>query len=270
MPESAMECPDCGQAAARSIAAPAAVSAAPVAASAAAVSATVQAQPAPAAPVAAPAASAARKGFDRRVLIAVVIVAMGGGTLAIALQMNSAAPKPAVADIPAAVPASRTAPAAAASVVTPAAVNAPSWVPANREWLWNPKKGAAFQVASMNKVAVWQGQTLPMLVVRCEAGKMQTFVYTASALQIEAQDENHTVHLTFDDQPEATERWADSSDHDALFAPNGAAFAHRLTGTNVLKVGYSPHNAPRAVAEFHVGGLAALLEPAARQCGWKK
>ncbi len=77
----------------------------------------------------------------------------------------------------------------------------------------------------MNRVAVWQGVSQPVLVVRCDAGKIQAFVYTASAIQMEPQDENHSVGIRFDDQPESSERWADSSEHDALFAPDGAAFA---------------------------------------------
>ena len=51
-------------------------------------------------------------------------------------------------------------------------------------------------------MAVWQGVAQPVLVVRCDAGKMQMFVYTASAIQMEAQDENHTVGIRFDGEPE--------------------------------------------------------------------
>ena len=32
---------------------------------------------------------------------------------------------------------------------------------------------------------------------------------------MEPQDENHSVAIRFDDQPESSERWADSSEHDA-------------------------------------------------------
>ena len=113
------------------------------------------------------------------------------------------------------------------------------------------EKGVAFELPSLNKVAIWQGISQPMLVVRCDAGHMQTFVYTASAIQMEAQDENHSVRISFDGEPEVTERWADSSEHDALFAPDAAAFARRLAAAHTLRFGYTPHNAPRAVAEFH-------------------
>ena len=147
---------------------------------------------------------------------------------------------------------------------------ASKWTAANRDWLMNAKKGAAFEVKSDNRVSIARGAALPVLVVRCDAGKMQTFVYTASAIQMEAVDENHTIGLSFDGEAEVTERWADSDDHDALFAPDGAAFAHRLSTAQTLRVRYTPHNSSRATATFQVAGLAQTIEPAARQCGWKK
>lgn len=151
----------------------------------------------------------------------------------------------------------------------PAAVPS-KWNVANREWLLNAKKGVAFELPAQNRVALWQGIARPTLVVRCDAGRMQMFVYTASAIQMEAVDENHTVRISFDGQPEATERWADSSEHDALFAPDAAAFAHRVGTASTLKFSYTPHNAPRAVAEFQTSGLNDLIGPAAKQCGLKK
>ncbi len=144
------------------------------------------------------------------------------------------------------------------------------WNAANRDWVANAKKGVAFELRSLNKVAIWQSIAQPILVVRCEAGRMQTFVYTASALQMEAIDENHAVKISFDGEPESNERWADSSEHDALFAPDAAAFTRRLVASQTLKVSYTPHNASRVVAQFQTHGLSDLIEPAAKQCGWKK
>ena len=159
---------------------------------------------------------------------------------------------------------------APAPVATPVPAVASKWNANNRDWLLNSKKGVAFELRSLKKVGIWQGIAQPVLVVRCDAGRMQTFVYTASAIQMEAVDENHTVRVSFDGEPEATERWADSPEHDALFAPDGAAFAKRLMTAQSLKVSYTPHNAPRAVAEFQTYGLSELIAPAAKQCGWKK
>ncbi len=154
---------------------------------------------------------------------------------------------------------SRTRAGRAARAGVPAVAS--KWNANNRDWLLNSKKGVAFELRSLKKVGIWQGIAQPVLVVRCDAGRMQTFVYTASAIQMEAVDENHTVRVSFDGEPEATERWADSPEHDALFAPDGAAFAKRLMTAQTLKVSYTPHNALRAVAEFQTYGLSELISP---------
>jgi hypothetical protein len=206
----------------------------------------------------------ARPVVNRSALIALLVVAAGGVLTFAYLKTSSSVVVPVTKPTSARLPASKPAVPQMASVV------ASKWNTNNREWLVNNKKGVAFDLRSVNRVDIWLGQSQPMLVVRCESGRLQTFVYTASALQMEAEDEKHTVRISIDDAPEVTERWADASDHDALFAPDGAAFARSLTQARTLKFGYTPHNAPSAVAEFPVSGLGDLLDTAARQCGWKK
>jgi hypothetical protein len=174
-----------------------------------------------------------------------------------------ASPAPATLVKPAAAPTPAAAPAAAAPVV------ASKWISGNQDWLTKNKKAVAFEVKSVNRVAIWQGISQPVLVVRCDAGRVQAFVYTASAIQMEPIDENHSVGIRFDDQPESSERWADSSEHDALFAPDGAAFASKIANASKLRFSYKPHNANRAVAEFPTSGLLQAMEPVAKQCGLK-
>ena len=144
-----------------------------------------------------------------------------------------------------------------------------TWMSANREWVGNDRHAAAFEVRSNNKVPVWLRQAQPILVVRCVSRRTEAFVFIESAAQIEAQ-QNHGVRVRFDDEPETEERWPDSDDHDALFAPDGAAFTQRLLGAHTLHFGYTPHNSPKVVAEFNVSGLGRLMEPVAKGCGSKK
>lgn len=110
----------------------------------------------------------------------------------------------------------------------------------------------------------------PALVVRCMSKSIQAFVVTESALKIEAQTEDHTVTFSFDDEPTVTEQWPDSEEHDALFAPDGTLFAGRVMQARTLRFSYTPHNASLVTVYFNVSGLAPLIEPAARECGWKK
>ncbi len=100
--------------------------------------------------------------------------------------------------------------------------------------------------------------------------RTEAFVYTGSALKIEPNSEDHTVSFGFDDEGGRSERWPDSAEHDALFAPDGAAFAQRVMNAKNLRFGYTPHNAEPVEAQFHVDGLAELIAPAAKDCGRQK
>jgi hypothetical protein len=144
------------------------------------------------------------------------------------------------------------------------------WSAENRSlWTGARRRGAAFELLAENTVPVWMNQVRPSLVVRCIAGKTDLFVLTGSALKIEPDTEEHTVSLSVDDETAEADRWPDSADHDALFAPDGAALARRLARARTFRFGYTPHNASPVTAVFHVSGLAPHVEPVARECGWK-
>jgi hypothetical protein len=213
------------------------------------------------------AAQAAATSKRLAVVAAVAAIAFGG-TVTFALLSGSGpaprAPEPA----PSAGPAAPT----AAPSTTPAApdvVAAPAWK-ANPEWVGFRKRAVAFELPAVDRVQVWLRKAHPYLVVRCVDKQLAAFLYMESQAQIEPQDEKHTVRLRIDDGPEATERWQDSDEHDALFAPDSAAFVEQLSSARVVRIGYRPHNSPAVVAEFHVAGLGDLLAPAATLCGMKK
>ena len=151
-----------------------------------------------------------------------------------------------------------------------AAVAVVKWSGANRAvWVGNRKNGVAYEVAAENTVNIWMRTVRPVLVVRCIGGATEVFVITESATQMEAQTEDHTVGFTLDNGAETKELWPDSTEHDALFAPDGAAFARRLMAARTMQFRFTPHNAPPAVARFAVGGLDQLLAGARKECGWK-
>lgn len=165
------------------------------------------------------------------------------------------------------------APAGAAAATTAAPIAAlleaggPGWAPNPARWAGNARRSVAVEVPSVNKVSVWMRDVRPLLVVRCLRGQADAFVFTDSAALIEAHTEDHTVRYAFDTEAEARELWPDSTEHDALFAPDGAAFARRLMAARTLSFGFTPHNAAPVTAYFRVSGLGEQLGPAARACG---
>ena len=136
-------------------------------------------------------------------------------------------------------------------------------------WLGNRRRGAAFELPADNVVKTWFGPARPSLVVRCVAHNVEAFVFTGSAMKIETRAAGKTVNLAVDDEAMRTERWPDSDDHDALFAPDAAAFTARLLSARTLRFSYSPHNSNDVVAQFHVAGLDALMKSAAKECAPK-
>ncbi|HEX4566060.1 MAG TPA: hypothetical protein VH138_05485 [Vicinamibacterales bacterium] len=180
-------------------------------------------------------------------------------------------PSPTLAAAAARVTALSSAPSAVPppAAVLPATANE-TWSNENRSFWLGYRRGAAFQLLAENTVHTFFGPTQPLLVVRCVSRTAEAFVYMKSPSRIEPGSESKTVTVGIDDEPARTEQWSDSDDRVALFAPDGDAFARRLLRAQTLRFGYTPANASDVVAQFHVAGLARLLEPAARDCGWKK
>ena len=199
----------------------------------------------------------------RRELLTFVAVAAAAGLATLAfLVARQATPSDVAA-------ATRATAASRSPLETPVAPPAaPGWTTEHQaQWLGNRPRSAAFELPADNTVAIWLGKIRPILVVRCVAKRTETFVFTGSAIRIEPRTEDHTVTFAFDGGGEATERWPDSAEHDALFAPDGVAFAERVAHAQTMTFGYTPHNAEPVVARFHVAGLTGFLDRAAKECG---
>jgi hypothetical protein len=190
----------------------------------------------------------------------------GAGILTVALLMSNGVASPQAAA--AVAPAPKPSPSAAPAPTPPAT---PKWSSENRNrWVANDRKSIAFELPARNRVAVWMKDVRPMLVVRCASNRTEVFVFTESAAKMEQHTDDHTVRFRFDDdEPGVSERWADSVDHDGLFAPDGAAFAQRLIGARTLRFEFTPHNVASVEIQFDVIGLGELLEPVAKECGAK-
>lgn len=205
--------------------------------------------------------------FGRREMMIVAGALVIGSAITFALGGSRGA-------TPTTVPTSNRPPAKAGP--TPATAAKPAytqmWSTARRGyWTANQRHTAAFELPAENTVAIWMNYVRPILVVRCMNKRTETFVYTGSALKIEPNTEDHSVSFHFDAEAASNEHWPDSAEHDALFAPDGSAFAHRVLAAKSFRFGYTPHNAEPVEAQFHVDGLAQLIDPAvAKDCGWQK
>jgi hypothetical protein len=230
----------------------------------------------PSAPKEAPKAPAKGLGPRQLAMVGGGVLAAGALIFTILGSRSSASLEPAAAPSPAPAPARRAAAPAPANPkpAPPAAdtptAHAPHWThSADGRWISSSRHTAAFEVDAIKRVHVWTRDVTPVLVVRCDSGKTEAFVYTQSAARMEPQDGDHTVTVAFDGGSAATERWPDSDEHDALFARHPVEFTRQLTAARALHFGFTPHNAQPVVATFALDGLADLLAASPRQCGYK-
>jgi len=217
---------------------------------------------APSSPAKAP-SRPSEPGLPRRELLVIVLAIAGAAIITFGLLLARGGPSSAVV-------AATVAPRAAQP--EPPAPSQTWSVERRAYWTANQRHSDAFELPAENTVPIWMNQVRPLLVVRCISNRTEVFVFTGSALKIEPDTEDHTVTYRFDDEPERSERWPDSAEHDALFAPvgTGTEIAQRVLGAHSLRFGYTPHNAAPVVAQFSVSGLRELIEPVAKDCGWKK
>jgi hypothetical protein len=126
-----------------------------------------------------------------------------------------------------------------------------------------------YGVTAENEIAIWGGRVRPVLTVRCSGGVTDVFVLTESAAKVEESKDHRTVHVAIDEGPERIERWVESADYDALFAPDGPAMAREIAAGRTLRFGFTPYNAVPAVAEFDIRGFDRLIDSVAKSCRWK-
>jgi hypothetical protein len=152
----------------------------------------------------------------------------------------------------------------------PPAAPVSKWSDANSaRWVSNRPRSIAFELPAESTASAGLGRVRPVLVVRCLANTTDVFVYTQWPAAMERQDDQRTTHISFDGEGESTQRWLTSADHDALFAPDGVAFARRLARSQTMRFGFTPHNSGLESVEFHLAGFAARVGSVSRLCRWK-
>ena len=66
--------------------------------------------------------------------------------------------------------------------------------------------------------------------------------------------------------PDVEQQWLDSSNMQALFAPDAKAFAARMATARRLRFAFKPYSAPAATVEFDVHGFEGPLAAMAKTC----
>jgi hypothetical protein len=132
--------------------------------------------------------------------------------------------------------------------------------------------GSPTVVLSINSTAMisgWLKTTTPTLVVRCLEHKTDVYVVTGMSAQPELGSYNeYTVQIRLDEHRPITRHWSESTDNEALAAPDAVAFSRRLLKTNSMLFRFTPFKSSEATAKFSLIGLPRYLPKVAKACGW--
>jgi hypothetical protein len=82
--------------------------------------------------------------------------------------------------------------------------------------------------------------------------------------------EGHTVRVRFDDAGAERQRWSQSTDNEALFAPNAVQMARNIAKAKTVRFEFTPFNASPVIATFDVSGFDQHIGRVSAACGWKR
>jgi hypothetical protein len=154
-----------------------------------------------------------------------------------------------------------------ARIAQPESTSAPKWSRTRQsQWATDGSRTIGFEVEAERDVAVYMDRVRPVFAVRCISRQTEVFVVLRSAPSIENGSTTHTVRIGLDDEPDVEQQWLDSSDMQALFAPDGKAFAARMASARLLRFAFKPFNAPPAAVEFDVHGFEGPLAAMSKTC----
>ena len=118
------------------------------------------------------------------------------------------------------------------------------------------------------------GPKQPTLMIRCQEGQTQVYIYTGMAAAVEEDFEggplySHTVRIRLDQASAIPEHWSESNNHEGLFFEGDAiTFTKQLAEAQTLTFEFTPFDANPAIARFDLGDLAEHLPELGASCGW--
>ena len=144
------------------------------------------------------------------------------------------------------------------------------WTQSRDTSAMDDSKGVTFFLEGENEIVGWLARKTPGLVVRCKEKKTDLYMVTGMAARVESGDlEGHTVRVRLDDAPAQRQTWNQSTDNEALFAPNAVTLARALAKAKMLRLEFTPFNASPVIATFDVSGFDQHIGQVAAACGWK-
>ena len=122
-----------------------------------------------------------------------------------------------------------------------------------------------------NSIKNWINDTsLPFLIIRCLENKTDVYINTGVSANPELGLYNQfTVRIRFDDKKAFKQRWSESTDGKAMFAPKPIALAREINKSSRMLFQFTPYNSDPQIVEFDVENVEDFLKEVASTCNWK-
>lgn len=126
-----------------------------------------------------------------------------------------------------------------------------------------------FRLDAESEFAGWLGRHRATLIVRCQENRTAVFIQTGTAASVESGDlDRHTVQIRLDDGVAFSQKWSESTNNEALFAPSPIPLARQIVDTDRMVVRFTPFNANPATLVFDVRGFDQHVGQVAETCHW--
>jgi len=142
-----------------------------------------------------------------------------------------------------------------------------------REWIFaengSPMDGTKTQTLRMEAVdADLPGYATGTLMIRCKAGKSDLYIVTGKPAEVEYGVDTNTVRVRLDDGKPVTQHWTESSDHDALFAPDPVMLGQQIAAARTMLFEFTPFQETKKLIRFDLLDLKRQVEKVAVPCRW--
>jgi len=111
---------------------------------------------------------------------------------------------------------------------------------------------------------------LPTLNIRCKEGKTDFFIVNGTSANVEyGLSEQASIRLRLDSDDPVRLVWDESTDGEALFAPNPIPLSRGIVNGTKLTYEFTPFRESPAQFSFSIAGIRTPLQRVADACKWK-
>ncbi len=130
-------------------------------------------------------------------------------------------------------------------------------------------KGVSFELDGTLLPPQGPNSRPPELIVRCQDNRTDVILVAGvNAAEERGPRQGTSVSVRLDEAPARRERWRESSDREALYAPVPIRLAREIARAGTLQLEFATLDGPPVRVSFDVSGFDQHITRLASDCGW--